>query len=68
VENPSGVVSARDFRVKSLVHSVLDKGVGGSGFMVRDSGAPKVKVCGFRGMDNLRNVVSIKRQLANRAL
>ena len=68
VENPSGVFSTKFLRLMSLVTSVLANEVGGSGFMVKVSGAPK-----FKGLDWVfegknGNLVSIKRQLTNLAL
>lgn len=44
VENPSGVFSAKDFMLRGFVTFALGNEVGGSGFMIRASGAPK-----FRG-------------------
>jgi hypothetical protein len=41
-EKPSGVLSARALRFRSFITSVLAKGVGGSGFMVKVSGALKL--------------------------
>lgn len=68
VENPSGVFSANALRLRSLDVSVLVKDVGGSGFIVRVSGAPKFKdgIGLFEGSDG--KTCSRNLQLANLAL
>ena len=68
VENPSGTSSAKALRLMGLVVSVLVKDVGGSGFIVRVSGAPK-----FKGGDGLfegkvGNICSKNLQFVNLAL
>jgi hypothetical protein len=68
VENPSGVFSAKAFRLRSFVTSVLANEVGGSGFMVRVSGAPKIKGDGFGNKVRVGNLCSKNLQFANLAL
>lgn len=68
IEKPSGTFSARALRLSNLEVSVLVRAVGGSGFWVNVSGAPKFK--DGLGLDEcmVGNTCSMNLQLANLAL
>ena len=69
-ENPSGVFSARDLRFRSLITFVFERAVGGSGFIVKISGAMKFRswYLGLGTALKVGNTNSRNLQLANLAL
>lgn len=60
--------SAKNFRCRSLVTSILGKEIGGCGFIIKLFGATKFNGGWVEGENKVENTYSINLQLANLAL